>query len=94
MKDDGGMLLIPLKRSVISLQVVRKPAVPHFLGVQQSTAGGEEAGWGLRASIRRVGCGCSCLKVSLTQGGLEGNSLSCSEPSRAHPAPGDATGDR
>jgi len=32
MKDDVGTVLIPLKRSVISLQVVRKPLVPYFPG--------------------------------------------------------------
>ena len=32
MDNDVGMVLIPLKRSVISRQVVRRPLVPHFPG--------------------------------------------------------------
>jgi hypothetical protein len=37
-----GLFLISLKRSVISLHVVRKPLVPHFLGSVADSPGEEK----------------------------------------------------
>ena len=84
MKDDVGTVLIPLKRSVISLQVVRKPLVPYFPGrAAEHCWWREGGGQGLKSTparllvLRRL-----LLSYQVSRGSLEGKSLSCWEPSR------------
>lgn len=78
MENDVGMILIPLKRSVISLQVVGKPLVPHFPGRAAERCWWSR-GWGWGGQGLQASCPGPGLWL-LTQGSLEGDYLLCTEP--------------
>lgn len=77
MENDVGMVLTPLKRSVTSLQAVRRPLVPHFLWeCSKALLVERRGGQGLKGIPEALRlCGRCCFNISLTQGSLEGNSL-------------------
>ena len=86
------MILIPLKRSVISLQVVGKPLVPHFPGRAAERCWWSR-GWGWGGQGLQASCPGPGLWL-LTQASLEGDYLLCTErpPPSVHAAAGDAAG--